>query len=65
MSGSWKRYLGDGVYGDFDGIHIVLTAENYNGRNVIYLEPSVLRALMEMNDEINRAFGPEDKGVPP
>ena len=35
-----KRYLGDSVYLDFDGYHIVLTTENgYGADNTIILEP--------------------------
>lgn len=41
-----KQYLGDSVYADFDGYHIILTTENGMGpSNTIALEPSVLRAL--------------------
>jgi hypothetical protein len=41
-----KLYLGDGVYVDFDGFHIVLTAENgVEATNTIYLEPDVLQHL--------------------
>ena len=40
----FARYLGDGVYADFDGYHITLAANDH--RNVvIYLEPSVMSAL--------------------
>jgi hypothetical protein len=52
----WKRYLGDGVYADFDGYHIVLSTEREYGIHTIYLEPSVLSALMDLNDEINEAW---------
>jgi hypothetical protein len=39
-------YLGDSVYADFDGYHIVLTTQNgYGPTNTIYLEPSVHDAL--------------------
>jgi hypothetical protein len=43
-----KDYLGDSVYADFDGYHIVLTTENgYHDdpRNQIAMEPQVLSAL--------------------
>lgn len=42
-----KDYLGDAVYADFDGYHIVLTTENGSSfpSNTICLEPSVLHAL--------------------
>jgi hypothetical protein len=43
-----KAYLGDSVYADYDGYHIILTTENGyadDPRNRIALEPSVLEAL--------------------
>jgi hypothetical protein len=41
-----KKYLGDGVYADFDGYQIKLTAENgISATDTIYLEPAVLEAL--------------------
>ena len=41
-----KEYLGDGVYADFDGYHLVLTTENgIATTNTIYLEPEVTFAL--------------------
>jgi len=43
-----KIYLGDSVYADFDGYHIILTTENGypdDPRNRIALEPSVLDKL--------------------
>lgn len=43
---SFKEYLGDSVYADFDGFAIVLTTENGDGAsNTIVLEPQVLNAL--------------------
>jgi len=42
----FKDYLGDSVYADFDGFHIVLTTENgYGPSNTIALDPTVLKAL--------------------
>jgi ribosomal protein L14 len=44
----YKRYVGDGVYIDFDGFSIVLTTED--GRSVtnrIVLEPEVYREVTE------------------
>jgi hypothetical protein len=40
-----KQYLGDGVYADFDGYHVVLTTENGVSTNTVYLEPDVLEHL--------------------
>lgn len=41
-----RSYLGDAVYAEFDGYHVVLTTEDgYRATNRIYLEPQVLQAL--------------------
>lgn len=41
-----KRYIGDGVYAEFDGYSIVLTTENgISVTNRIVLEPEVYEAL--------------------
>ena len=41
-----KTYLGDAVYADFDGYHIVLTTEDgIRVTNIVCLEPQVLDAL--------------------
>ena len=43
-----KRYLGDGVYVDFDGYHIVLTTCNgLSDTNKIYLDSQVTEALIK------------------
>jgi hypothetical protein len=49
-----KQYLGDAVYADFDGYHIVLTTGNGVGgfTNRIYLEPAVLAALNRYVDAL-------------
>lgn len=51
---SYKRYLGDGVYAEFDGAHIVLSTDGdmmcYN--NTIYLSGKVSSSLVAMIDEI-------------
>ena len=54
-----KAYLGNGVYVDFDGYHIVLTTNNgIRATNTIYLEPEVYKALTDyvkrVKDEIDR-----------
>ena len=47
-----KTYLGDSVYADFDGFHVVLTTENgFGPTNTIYLEDSVIARL---EDFLNR-----------
>lgn len=42
-----KVYLGDSVYAQHDGYHVVLTTENGDGPpdNTICLDPQVLHAL--------------------
>jgi hypothetical protein len=44
-----KQYLGDGVYIDFDGFHLILTTEDgVSVSNTIYIEfPSVFISLLE------------------
>ncbi len=42
-----KTYLGDSVYADFDGEHIILTTENgFGPSNIIYLEEEVFQSLL-------------------
>lgn len=41
---SYREYLGDGLYADFDGYQISLAASNgIVDTNVVYLEPEVLK----------------------
>ncbi len=43
-----KQYLGDAVYVDFDGYHVVLTTEDgIRITNTICLEPRVFDALLK------------------
>lgn len=50
-----KRYLGDGVYADHDGWHIVLTTEDGTREtNVIYIEPLVLAELEHFIAEVKK-----------
>ena len=46
---SYKKYLADGVYADFDGHYIVLTTEQGDdiATNTIRLENTTLRALYQ------------------
>lgn len=40
---NYRKYLGDGLYADFDGYQIMLAANNgIHDTNVVYLEPEVL-----------------------
>ena len=48
MTNEAKQYLGDAVYCGFDGYNIILTTED--GRTVqnkIFLEPKVLKCLID------------------
>ncbi len=50
-----KEYLGDSVYAQFDGYHIILTTENGypdDPRNRIGLEPAVMRALKDYEQRL-------------
>lgn len=50
-----KTYLGDAVYADFDGIHIILTTEDgISTTNTIFLEPAVLEALNRYADRLRQ-----------
>jgi len=51
-----KAYLGDGVYVNNDGYHIILTTENgVSITNTIFLEPNVLSALNEYVDALRES----------
>lgn len=61
-----KRYLGDGVYVDFDGFAIVVTTEDgYRATNTIVLEPEVVGALMAYALELAIAQPPAAAAVDP
>lgn len=54
-----KVYLGDSVYAQHDGYHVILTTENgYHDdpRNQIALEPPVLRALNEYVERLKAKY---------
>lgn len=55
-----KRYLGDGVYADFDGFHIVLTTEGGTVNHVIYLAPDVTSSLIEYNKHIHEKYSKKE-----
>jgi hypothetical protein len=55
-----KKYLGDGVFVDYDGFHVVLTTENgLATTNTIYLDPEVLKAFKDYpaDGEVASRFG--------
>ncbi len=46
-------YIGDGVYANFDGIHIVLAVERHNRQETVYLDAAhVLPRLFEYMEKI-------------
>ena len=52
-----KQYLGDSVYAEFDGYHIVLTTENglpADPSNTIALEPTVYAALIRYHEWLSQ-----------
>lgn len=50
-----KVYLGDSVYAEYDGYHVVLTTENgFGPTNTIYLEEGVLEALNAYVERLKR-----------
>jgi len=51
----YKKYLGDGLYADFDGHHIVLSAENgFSATDTVYLDPNVYDALTKYVADLKR-----------
>ena len=40
-------YLGDGLYGYFDGCGIELRLGDHRSENAVYLEPEVMQSLTE------------------
>lgn len=48
-----KEYLGDGLYADFDGFQITLSAENgITATDTVYLEPHVLQNFLEYVEKL-------------
>lgn len=59
-----KEYLGDGVYADFDGFHIVLTANDGDSDNTIYLDETVMSGLLRYIDYLKEQIvKQEDQGT--
>lgn len=44
---SAETYLGDGLYASHDGYQFKLRAPNYDGDQVVYLEPGVLASFIQ------------------
>lgn len=59
-----KAYLGDSVYAEYDGAHVVLTTENGEGpSNTIYLDGYVMQELIEFVDKIRRSNMSEEEDL--
>lgn len=58
MPQDYRDHLGDAVYADYDGFHVILTTPSHNGclvpppDSTIYLEPRVLEALDRYRERI-------------
>ncbi len=61
-----ERYLGDGVYAQWDGYHIILDLR-MEGNSRIALEPAVMDGLMKYKKDIYEEIRKEqaDEQVPP
>ena len=60
-----KAYLGDSVYAEFDGFHIVLTTNNGEGpTNTICLEPAVMDELWQYQKRLHASLTQAIKGTP-
>jgi hypothetical protein len=54
---AYAQYLGDGVYAQYDGFHIVLSTGSHDlaeATNIIYLDPSTLHALGQYSEYLAR-----------
>ena len=51
------RYLGDGVYAEYDGFQVWLKVEGFNADNRIAIEPTVFDALCRYYAEIGVVRG--------
>jgi hypothetical protein len=61
----YKEYLGDSVYANFDGYHIILTTENgipEDPSNEIFLEPNVLQNIFEYSKNITKKLEERHNG---
>jgi hypothetical protein len=59
-----KTYLGDGLFANFDGYHIVLTAENgIEATNTVYLEPAVYAALVRYHAQLQAYIARVNSGA--
>ena len=58
-----KRYLGDGLYADWDGQRLIVTAENgIEATDTIYLETETWAALVDYIDGLRAKAGAAQEG---
>lgn len=56
----YKDYLGDGVYAEYDGYHLILSVED--GKEIkerIYLEPDVLEKFFQYHERLKSVISAE------
>jgi hypothetical protein len=52
-----KEYLGDGLYVDFDGYQIRLSASNgIEDTNVVYLDSEVLKSFLNYIERLKESY---------
>lgn len=52
MSSPFRAYLGDGLFADFDGYQVCLTAEDgVRAHDTVYLDPRTYAALLQWHRE--------------
>lgn len=47
-----KRYIGDGLYVNFDGFHFILSCERDGSTHWVGIEPTVFYALLNYRHEV-------------
>lgn len=46
-----NRYIGDGVYAEFDGYNIILRVDDHKSEPLVYLESSAMSSLIDFSNE--------------
>ena len=60
MTTDFNKYLGDGLYADFDGWQVRLYASNgVSATNTVYLEPEVLVVFLHYIDHLKSTVAKE------
>jgi len=53
----YERSLGDGLYAEFDGYHIILKTQRDTEEHYVALEPEVFSALIEYEKDLREKLG--------